>query len=88
MRATCEKIMRHYEEGRITATGLIIDLLNAADQDDLREILGVLPPDLLEQLRTFVETYRPEMRVFRGAPPDPNAVRMARELLAKTAKSA
>ena len=56
--------MRHYEEGRITATGLFIDLLNAADQDDLSEILGVpAARSTRKTLRAFIETYRPEMGV-------------------------
>jgi len=86
MKSSCRKILDHYEEGRITATGFIIDFLNTANQDDLREALEVLPPDLLERLRVFVESYRPEMRVFRGPPADPAAVKMAKELLANTVK--
>jgi hypothetical protein len=88
MKPECKKTWDHYEEGRITATGFIIDFLNAADPDDLREALGVLPADLLKELREFVRDYGPEMRVFRGAPPDPEAVRMARDVLAEPVKSA
>ena len=87
MKPSCGRILRHYNEGRITATGFIIDFLNTADQDDLKETLEVLPPELLERLKDFVATWRPDMRVFRGPPPDPSAVKMARELLASTAKS-
>ncbi len=87
MKPSCEKVLKYYKEGRITATGFIIDFLNSADQDDLREALEVMPPELLERLRDFVATWRPELRVFRGPPPDPNAVKMARELLAITTKS-
>jgi hypothetical protein len=87
MKPACKKVWCHYEEGRITATGFIIDFLNAADPDDLREALSVLPADLLEELREFIRDYRPEMRVFRGAPPRPEAVRMAREVLAEPVKS-
>lgn len=87
MKPACQKAWDHYEEGRITATGFIIDFLNAADPDDLREALGVLPPDLLEELREFVRDYRPDMRVFRGTAPSPEAVTMAREVLAEPVKS-
>ena len=87
MKPSCEKTLRYYNEGRITATGFIIGFLNSADQDDMREALAILPPELLERLRDFVATWRPDLRVFRGPPPDPNAVKMARELLANTAKS-
>jgi hypothetical protein len=87
MKPACKKVWDHYDEGRITATGFIIDFLNAADPDDLREALGVLPTDLLEKLREFVRDYRPDMQVFRGSPPSPSAVRMAREVLADPVKS-
>ena len=87
MKPACQKAWDHYEEGRITATGFIIDFLNAADPDDLREALGVLPPDLLEELREFVRDYRPDMRVFRGTALSPEAVTMAREVLAEPVKS-
>ncbi len=87
MNPACKKAWDHYEEGRITATGFIIDFLNAADPDDLREALGVLPADLMEKLREFVREYRPGMRVFRGSPPSPSAVAMAREVLADPVKS-
>jgi hypothetical protein len=87
MKPACKEAWDHDEEGRITATGFIIDLLNAADPDDLREALGVLAADLLEELREFGRGYRPGMRVFRGAPPSPEAVEMAREGLAEPVKS-
>jgi hypothetical protein len=87
MKPACRKAWDHYEEGRITATGFIIDFLNAADPDDLREALDVLPADLLEKLSEFLREYRPDMRVFRGDPPSPSAVAMAREVLAEAVKS-
>jgi UDP-N-acetylglucosamine 2-epimerase len=87
MKPACRKAWDHYEEGRITATGFIINFLNAADPDDLREALDILPADLLEKLREFLREYRPDMRVFRGDPPSPGAVAMAREVLAEPVKS-
>jgi hypothetical protein len=87
MKPACKKAWDHYKEGRITPTGFIIDFLNAADPEDLREALDVLPADLLEKLREFVREYRPDMRVFRGSPPSPGAVRMAEEVLAESARS-
>jgi hypothetical protein len=80
-------IMDEYESGRITSTGFIIDLLSTVNRDDLKEVLEALPSDLVEQVRDFVESYRPDMRVFRGPPPDPSAVIMAKELLSKAVKS-
>jgi hypothetical protein len=87
MKPACKKAWDQYEEGRITPTGFIIDFLNAADPDDLREAIGVLPADLLEKLREFVRDYRPETRVFRGPSPSPSAVTMAREVLSDRVKS-
>jgi hypothetical protein len=87
MKPACKKAWDHYKEGRITPTGFIIDFLNAADPDDLREALGVMPADLLERLREFVRDDRPDRLVFRGPPPSPSAVRMARDVLADPVKS-
>jgi hypothetical protein len=82
-----KKILAHYEEGRITATGAILRLLEVADRQEMEEIIEALPPDLLEKLREFVREYWPGMRVFRGDPPSPGAVAMAREVLAEPVKS-
>jgi hypothetical protein len=87
MRPTCKKILDYYEEGRITRTGAILRLLDLIEPEEMREAIEVLPPDLLDELRDFIETYRPEMRVFPGPPPDPNAVRMAKDMLAHAVKS-
>jgi hypothetical protein len=86
MKPSCRRVWDHYEEGRITRTGFVIDFLNVADQDDLRGALEVLPPELLEELRDLVASYRPDMKVFRGDPPKPSAVKMAKEVLADAAK--
>jgi hypothetical protein len=83
MREAHRKILRYYEEGRITPTGFILDLLNDSNRDDLKEMLDVIPPDLLNKLKDFVVSYRPGMRVIRGEPPDPSAVSLAKELLAE-----
>ena len=87
MKPACRKILDHYQEGRLTATSAILRLLDISDQEEMREAIEALPPDLLKRLRDFVESYWPEMRVFPGPPPDPAAVRMAKELLAKTVRS-
>ena len=39
MKPQARRRRTHYEEGRITATGFIIDFLNATDRDDLQETL-------------------------------------------------
>jgi hypothetical protein len=87
MRPACKKILDYYEEGRITRTGAVLRLLDLADQEEMREAIETLPPEVLEELRDFVETYWPEMPVFPGPPPKPAAVRMAKEVLAKSVES-
>ena len=83
MREAHRKILRNYEAGRITPTGFILDLMNDANRDELKEMLDVIPPDLLRKLRDFVVRFRPDIKVFRGPPPDPSVVRVAKELLAE-----
>jgi hypothetical protein len=85
--AAGKKILDYYEEGRITATGAILRLLELADREEMKETIEAFPPELLEKLREFLREYWPGMRVFRGSPPSPDAVRMAREVLAEPVKS-
>jgi hypothetical protein len=85
MKENLKSMLDLYEEGRITSTGFILDLFNKVNHVDLKDVLESLSVDLIEQVREFVENYRPEMKVFRGPPPDPIAVSLARELLAAKA---
>lgn len=87
MNEDVRRVLDDYEEGRATATGFILDLLNNVKHADLKEALESLPVDLVERVREFVVTYRPEMKAFRGPPPDPIAVEIAKELLAGKVKS-
>ena len=87
MRPSCKKILDYYEEGQITRTGAVLRLLDLPNQEEMREAIEVLPPEVLEELRDFLENYRPDMLVFPGPPPKPSAVRMAKELLAKSVES-
>lgn len=81
-----KKILAYYEEGRITATGAILRLLELTDRREMEETIEALPPDLLEKLREFLREYRPDIRVFRGDPPSPGAVAMAREVLSESVR--
>ena len=87
MKSPCRNLLDDYAAGRITPTGFVVDLLNTVNHDDLQEALEMLPADLVGPVRDFVESYRPDMRVYRGSPPDPSAVKIAKELLTKTVKS-
>ena len=86
MRPSCKKILDYYEEGRITRTGAVLRLLDLSDQEEMREAIEALPPEVLEELRDFLESYRPDMLIIRGRPPKPSAVKMAKEVLADTAR--
>jgi hypothetical protein len=85
--AAGKKTLAYYEEGRITATGAILRLLELRDREEMKETIEAFPPELMEKLREFVREYWPGMRVFRGSPPTPGAVEMAREVLAEPVKS-
>jgi hypothetical protein len=87
MRTPGKKILDYYEEGRITATGVVLRILDLTDREEMREAIEILPPELLGKLRDFIETYRPDMLVFPGPPPGPAAVEMAREVLAEPVKT-
>jgi hypothetical protein len=83
-----KKILVYYEEGRITATGAIIRLLELSSREEMEDTIEACPPDLLEKLKEFLREYRPDMRIFPPQPPpSPAAVEMAREVLAEPVKS-
>ncbi len=77
--ATDRQLVRRYEQGRITATGLILGVLSLPGKRRLTKMLETLPADVLEQLKDFVENYKPEMRIFHGPRPNLQAVRWVRE---------
>jgi hypothetical protein len=76
---TSEQLLRRYEEGRLTAQGLILAVLGITGKKRLAKIVEALPGDLLELLKDFVDHYRPGMRVFHGPLPKISAVRIVRE---------
>ncbi len=71
--------LRRYEEGRITAKGLILVVLSLTGKRRLSRILEALPADILKQLKDFVDNYRPGIEVFRGPRPKMQAVRFVIE---------
>jgi hypothetical protein len=82
-----QKILGYYEEGRITATGAILRLLELKDREEMKGTIEAFPPELLEKLREFLRDYWPGMQIFRGTLPTPDAVAMARDVLAEPVKS-
>jgi hypothetical protein len=76
---TPEQLLRRYQEGRITAKGLILIVLSVTDRLRLMKILDALPADILEQLKDFVDNYEPGMKIFHGPRPRIRAVRSVSE---------
>jgi hypothetical protein len=78
---TSRQWLHQYEEGRLTALGLILIVLNLNGKRQLKEILEALPADILEQLKEFVYAYKPGMKVFHGPRPKMRTVRFVKEWL-------
>jgi hypothetical protein len=79
--ANAEQLLRRYEQGRVTAKGLILAVLSIPDRECLTKTMQALPAGILEQLKDFVASYRPGMRVFHGPRPKVQSVRFVREWL-------
>jgi hypothetical protein len=75
------RLLDRYKEGDLTATGLIIGVLNLGTEGYIREALKILPPSTVNQLRHFVSYYGPDTRVFNGPRPDMKNVLLVRKLL-------
>ena len=87
MKKHVRRILDEYDEGRITATGFILDLLGKVNHADLKECWNHCRWITWKECESFVEIYRPDMKVFRGPPPDPARSRLLRKMLAGMAKS-
>jgi hypothetical protein len=80
---TAQQLVEEYEEGKTTATGLMLDLLNLTSKRAVAEALDVLPLQVLRELRAFVAHYSPRTRIFRGPRPRPQNVRLVKDWFAK-----
>jgi hypothetical protein len=81
-----EELLRKYKEGRITANGVILNLLNLTGKQRLIKALEVLPDELLQPLKDFTDDYKPEMRVFRGPRPRAQSIRIVKEWFKNAAR--
>jgi hypothetical protein len=86
MTSSPEELLRKYKEGRITANGLILNLLNLTGKQRLINALEVFPDYLLRRLKDFTDNYKPEMRIFRGSRPKVQSIRIAKEWLKNAAR--
>jgi hypothetical protein len=78
-RNSAEELLRKYKEGRITAHGVILNLLSLTGKQRLIKALEVLPDELLQRLKDFTDDYKPEMRIFRGSRPKAQSIRTVKE---------
>jgi hypothetical protein len=76
---TADQLLEHYEQGRLTAQGLILTMLSMSSKQRLTRMLGILPAELLKQLKDFVAHYDAETQVFRGPRPRIEAIRFVRQ---------
>ena len=79
MTISAEELLRKYKEGRITADGVILNLLSLTGKQRLIKALEVLPDELLQRLKDFTDDYKPEMRIFRGSRPKVQSIRIVKE---------
>src|SRR6266487_3914714 len=87
MRNSAEELLRKYKEGRITANGVILNLLSLTGKQRLIQALEILPDELLQKLKDFTDNYQPEMRVFRGPRPKAQSVRIVKEWFKNAARA-
>jgi hypothetical protein len=76
---TPEQILKRYQAGHVTETGLMLDVLRLTDDRDVIQALEMLPEDVLNELREFVGYYTPRTRVFPGPRPNPQTVRFVKD---------
>lgn len=81
-----DELIRKYKEGRITANGVILNLLSLTGKQRLIKALEVLPDELLQKLKDFTDNYKPEMKIFRGSRPKVQSIRIAKEWFKNAAR--
>jgi hypothetical protein len=82
---TLEQAISHYETGRLTATGLMLETLQLVSVRNVDSVLNSLPPEVVEALKQFVQGYRAGVRVFNGPKPSAESVRIVKGWLAARA---
>ena len=79
---TLEQAIAHFQTGRLTATGLMLETLQPVSARNVDSILDSLPSDVVEALIRFVQGYHPGVRVFNGPKPSAESVRIVKGWLA------
>lgn len=78
-----QELIRKYQAGRLTPSGLILQLLHESREQTVTQTLQLLPPGLLRQFKGFVRDLRPDAKVFRGPTPNPKTVGLATDWFAE-----
>ncbi len=77
-----ERALSRYEEGRLTATGLILASLQLVNAQNVDAVVGSLPSEVAEELRQFAERYHSGIRVFNAPKPSEESIRIIKEWFA------
>ncbi len=77
-----DKALSHYETGRLTATGLMLQSLQLIDAENVEAIVESLPPEVAETLKRFVDNYHTGIRVFNGPQPSEESVQIVKAWIA------
>ncbi|MGO9115670.1 MAG: hypothetical protein ACLP9L_41215 [Thermoguttaceae bacterium] len=81
-----EQAISHYETGRLTDTGLMLETLQLVNAQNVDLILNSLPSEVVEALKRFVQGYHSSLRVFNGPKPSAESVRIVKGWLAERAQ--
>ena len=73
-----ERALSQYEKGRLTATGLMLKSLQLVNTQNVNSMLGSLPAEVADTLRSFVETYHRGICVFHAPEPSEESVRLVK----------
>jgi hypothetical protein len=76
------QLVRAYEKGAITGRHLVVEALLLVDPASIDGVMEALPPHLHQEVKEFVERYRPgEMHTNYGPIPSPESVRQVKHWL-------
>ena len=79
---TFPQLVGLYEEGRITAGHLIVEILNRVDSINVDTEMGALPQHLYGEFKAFLDSYKAgEMLTSLGPIPPPESIAIAKAWL-------
>jgi hypothetical protein len=83
---TVEQLVQLYEQGCITSHFLLIETLMSVDSEYADVIMSILPPDIVSEVKEFVDQYRPgEMVSSNDRIPSWDSIQVVKEWLARHA---